>query len=160
MKSKILYSLGLAALFLSSAAECATNEPGGGSSGGAKATNGGNKLTDNFKGYEARVDIPFEGETAEVLVKFTGFAANAHAKAGISALQIKDWATAKSEFTQAIVAKPNSTPYHFALGVAAEASGDFALARKEYVEANRIKGGGGHAESLSGLKRLDARQGK
>ena len=82
------------------------------------------------------------------------------AKAGISALQIKDWKNAVVEFQQAVVAKPNSWQYHFALGVSAEAAGDYVLARKEYVEANRIKGGDGHFDSQAGLKRLNAREGK
>jgi len=117
-------------------------------------------VKDSFSKYQTEVPIPFEGEEAAVKVDFAGFAADPHAKAGMSALQIKDWSTAVSEFQQAVASKPKNPQYNFALGVAAEAVGNYTLARESYKAANQLKGGSGHFDAIAGLKRLDLRQGK
>jgi len=108
----------------------------------------------------AEVAIPFEGEEAMVKVTVSGITIDPHARAGVAALQIKDWNTAVSELQQATAANPDSEQYEFALGVAAEAAGNYALARTSYARANALKSGTGSFDAQAGLKRLDAREGK
>ncbi len=109
---------------------------------------------------EAEVSIPFEGEEAMVKVVVSGITIDSHARLGVSALQIKDWPTAVAELQQAVAASPDSTQYEFALGVAAEAAGNYSLARTSYAKANSLKGGTGSFDAQAGLKRLDVREGR
>jgi hypothetical protein len=65
-------------------------------------------VTEPFSRETATVKVPFEGETARVVVRLAHFPANQQAVDGLTALQNEDLQTALTRFKAAIAVRPDN----------------------------------------------------
>ena len=100
------------------------------------------------------ISIKVDSDAADVSVPTTGSKAYRHA---VTYLEYQKWPEAIAALQSVLVAAPEDWQARYALAVAQEASGDFANAKTNYIEANRIKGGGADLACKAGVKRIDLR---
>jgi hypothetical protein len=75
----------------------------------------------------------------------------------VTYLDYKKWPEAISALEAVLARMPDNWHARYALAVAQEASGDFANAKTNYIEANRIKGGVADPACKAGVQRIELR---
>jgi Flp pilus assembly protein TadD len=100
------------------------------------------------------VGLTVDGDVAEVPVPTTG---SLEYKAAVTPLAYKQLPEAIRALQALVQAKPKDWRALFALAVAQEANGDFAVAKANYMAADALNGGGADPDCVAGVKRIEMR---
>lgn len=100
------------------------------------------------------VEMSLDGEPVEVPIPTKGVA---EYKSAVNPLAYKQWPQAIQALEAYLTKKPKDWRARYALAVAQEANGDFASAKANYIEADRMNGGGADLDCVAGAKRIEMR---